>query len=254
MRVIAIANQKGGVGKTTTATCMASILNATGHKTLLIDTDVQCNSTDLYKAETEGVPTLYDMMVEEDSLSAEEVIQHMEAGDIIASDPLLVEAENLKEADAYFRLQEGLENLDGYEYAIIDTNPSVNVMLHNALVAADTVIIPVTADRMSVTGLSQLCRTIGKVQKHLNTKLTISGLLLIKYNDRYNLDRSVRKSFETITESLSTKLFGTYIRESTKCREAQGMRIPLIKYAPKSTTELDYEEFVLEFLRDEGRV
>ncbi|HAL60516.1 MAG TPA: hypothetical protein DCP64_14430, partial [Sarcina sp.] len=87
VKIITLANQKGGIGKTTTATCLAAILNEWGHKTLLIDTDVQCNSTDTYRAATEDVATLYDLILDDDPCTVQEAIQHTEAGDIIASDP-----------------------------------------------------------------------------------------------------------------------------------------------------------------------
>lgn len=251
MKIITIANQKGGIGKTTTATCVASILNAWDHKTLLIDTDVQCNSTDTFRAETEDVATLYDLVIDDEPCSTEEAIQHTEAGDIIASDPGLEEADiKLRSADAFFKLKDALEGLSGYEYVIIDTNPAVNVMLHNALVASDEVIIPVTADRYTVKGLSQLTGTIAKVQKRLNPNLRIKGLLLTKFNERSNLNKDVRKTLIEISSQIGTKVFNTYIRESVKCREAQTERVPLIKYSPKCTTEVDYEAFVKELLEE----
>ena len=251
MKIITLANQKGGIGKTTTATCLAAILNEWGHKTLLIDTDVQCNSTDTFRAETEDVATLYDLILDDDSCTLEEAIQHTEAGDIIASDPGLEEADvKLRDTDAFFKLKDALEGLEGYEYVVIDTNPAVNVMLHNALVAADEVIIPVTADRYTVKGLSQLTNTIAKVQKRLNPKLRIRGLLLVRYDERTNLNKSIGKSLLDIADQIGTKVFDTYIRDSVKCRESQTERMTLIKYAPKCTTEQDYEAFVKELLEE----
>ena len=134
---------------------------------------------------------------------------------------------------------------------MIDTNPAVNVMLHNALVAADEVIIPVTADRYTVKGLSQLTNTIAKVQKRLNPNLKIRGLLLVRFDERTNLNKSIGKSLVDIADQIGTKVFDTYIRDSVKCRESQTERMTLIKYAPKCTTELDYEAFVKELLEEE---
>ena len=245
LKIITLANQKGGIGKTTTATCLAAILNEWGHKTLLVDTDVQCNSTDTFRAATEDVATLYDLILDDDPCTLEEAIQHTEAGDIIASDPGLEEADvKLRDTDAFFKLKDALEGLEGYEYVVIDTNPAVNVMLHNALVAADEVIIPVTADRYTVKGLSQL------VQKRLNPKLRIRGLLLVRYDERTNLNKSIGKSLLDIADQIGTKVFDTYIRDSVKCRESQTERMTLIKYAPKCTTEQDYEAFVKELLEE----
>ena len=226
LKIITLANQKGGIGKTTTATCLAAILNEWGHKTLLIDTDVQCNSTDTFRAETEDVATLYELILDEEA-------------DV-----------KLRDTDAFFKLKDALEGLEGYEYVVIDTNPAVNVMLHNALVAADEVIIPVTADRYTVKGLSQLTNTIAKVQKRLNPKLRIRGLLLVRYDERTNLNKSIGKSLLDIADQIGTKVFDTYIRDSVKCRESQTERMTLIKYAPKCTTEQDYEAFVKELLEE----
>ena len=255
MRVITIANQKGGIGKTTTATCVSSILNAMGHKTLLIDMDVQCNSTDTYRAETEGVATLYDLILDDNPCSLEEAIQHTESGDIIAGDPQLMHADMKlsMQADAFFKLADALEKVEGYDFIVIDTNPAVNVLLHNALVASDEVIIPITADRYAVKGLAQLTETIAAVKRRLNPKLNIAGLLLVKYNERTVLNRDIREGLEESAKMAGTKLFDTYIRESIKCRESQTRRMTLIAYAPKCTTETDYEAFVNnELLGKEG--
>lgn len=252
MKIITVANQKGGVGKTTTAMCIAAILNAWGHNTLLIDTDGQCNSTDTYRAEVDGVATLYDLIISDDPCEIEEAIQHTEAGDIIAGDPQLEVADiKLRDEDAFFKLKDALEGLKGYEYVIIDTNPDVNVMLRNALTAADEVVIPVTADRYPIKGLSQLTTTISKVQNRLNPKLMIAGLLLVKFKARTKLGQDTKNALSGIAEQIGTRLFDTYIRESISCQEAQTLRVPLIKYAPKCTTELDYEEFVKELLGEE---
>lgn len=249
MKVIAIANQKGGVGKTTTATCLASILSSWGYKTLLIDTDVQCNSTDTYRAKVEGVATTYDLVIEEPPCSIDEAIQHTEYGDIIAGDPGLEKADlKLQDEDAFFKLKDALENLTGYEYIIIDTNPDVNVMLRNALVASDEVVIPVTTDRYPLKGLSQLTGTISRVQKRLNPQLKIAGLLIVKYHGNTNLGKDVKNTLVSAAEEIGTKVFDTNIRESIKCRESQALRMPLIHYAKKATTEIDYENFVREFL------
>lgn len=142
-----IANQKGGIGKTTTATTLAGILGTKG-KTLLIDADPQGNSTNTYQALIEDQATLYDVMVDSDALPIEEAVQHMPNGDIVASDPLLAKAGKMLDGnvEGLYRLQDALDLLEGYDYIVIDTAPSLDVVLYNCLIAADRVIIPVTAD------------------------------------------------------------------------------------------------------------
>jgi chromosome partitioning protein len=225
MKVIVIANQKGGIGKTTTATALSSILSSLGHKTLLIDADMQGNSTDTYRAVFDGQATLYDVILEtaEDRTPIQEAIQCTEVGHIIASDPLLRKADDILNGDVngLFRLQDALAELKGYDYVIIDTAPSMNSLLFNCLIAADKVIVPVTADRYGLQGLSQLNQTIQAIKKRQNPRLTIAGMLLVKFNDRTKLSREVKTSLSDVALQMGTKVFNTTIRESTKAREAQ---------------------------------
>lgn len=253
MKTIIVANQKGGIGKTTTATAVASILNAKGYKTLLIDADQQGNSSDTYRAAIEGSATLFDVLLDEERISLEEAIQHTESGDIVASDPLLRKADEILNGDpeGLYRFQDTLEELKGYDFVIVDTAPSLNSILYNCLVAADDVLIPVTADRYGLQGLSQLNDTINAIKRRQNRNLKIIGLLLIKYNKRTLLSREVKNSLEEIAESMNTKVFETTIRESTKAREAQAVRETLIHYDAKSTTAQDYSSFVDELLKEE---
>lgn len=244
-----IANQKGGIGKTTTATTLAGILSQKG-KTLLIDADPQGNSTSTYQARIEDEATLYDVMVDSDKLPLNEAIQHRENGDIVASDPLLTKAEKMLEGnvEGLYRLKDAVEELDGYDYIVIDTAPSLNVILYNCLIAADQVIIPVTADAYSMQGLQQLYNTIKAVQKRQNPSLSIAGLLLVKYSGRSNLEKRVQTQLEELAESMDTKLFQTAIRECVKAKEAQDVKKLLVDYAPNCTTMQDYFSFADELL------
>ena len=244
-----IANQKGGIGKTTTATTLAGVLGKKG-KTLLIDADPQGNSTSTYQAVIEDQATLYDVMVDSDALPIEDAIQHMENGDIVASDPLLAKAGKLLDGnvEGLYRLQDALDVLDGYDYIVIDTAPSLDVVLYNCLIAADQVIIPVTADAYAMQGLSKLNDTIKAVQKRQNPKLQIAGLLLVKYGGRSRLEKNVREEITDVANQIGTKLFATAIRECVKTKEAQMNKKLLIDYAPKCTTMQDYCAFVEELL------
>ena len=214
-----VANQKGGIGKTTTATTLAGILGKKG-KTLLIDADPQGNSSATYQAKIEDQATLYDVMVDSDMLPLEDAIQHMPNGDIVASDPLLSKAEKMLDGDVegLYRLKDAIEELGGYDYIVIDTAPSLNVILYNCLIAADEVIIPVMADAYSMQGLQQLYNTIKAVQRRQNPALKIAGLLLVKFSGRSNLEKIVEKELEQQAQELGTKVFKTAIRECIKTK------------------------------------
>jgi len=257
-KTIVIANQKGGIGKTTTATAMATILKKKGFKTLLIDTDPQCNSSDSYRAKIEDEPTLFDVILDDETIPASEAIQTTDCGDIIPSDPLLRNADNIlgSNLNGVFRLQEKLDELKNnnhYDYIIIDTNPVLNTILFSALIAADDLIIPITADRYAIQGLVQLQETLDTIKKRYNPNLKIIGLLLVKFNRRTRLSQEIQESLEKISGQLNTKLFKSTIRESIKVREAQAVRESLIDYASKSTSAEDYMEFVNEYLKVEGK-
>lgn len=244
-----VANQKGGIGKTTTATTLAGILGKKG-KTLLIDADPQGNSTSTYQAAIENVATLYDVVVDSEKLPLEEAIQHMPNGDIVASDPLLAKAEKMLDGDVdgLYRLKDAIDDFDGYDYIVIDTAPSLNVILYNCLIAANQVIIPVTADAYAKQGLRQLCDTIKAVQRRQNPKLSIAGLLLVKFAGRSNLEKTTKQEIAQEAEQIGTKLFETTIRECVKTKEAQEQKKLLTEYAPKCTTMQDYMAFAEELL------
>lgn len=249
-KVITIANAKGGVGKSSTATALSSILTERGYKTLLIDCDTQCNSTDTYRARSEGTATVYDVLLDESRIGIPEAVQHTECGDILAGDSLLRQAdEKLKgSVDGLYRMADALENCTDFDYIIIDTAPAMNSILHNCLIAADEVIIPVTADRYALQGLSQLFETIRAIRKRQNPDMTIAGLLLTKYNGRANLSREVRASLEEAASQMNTKVFGTAIRECIKVKEAQARKLTLISYAPNCTACEDYISLADELL------
>lgn len=256
MKIIAIANQKGGVGKTTTAVNMVSILNKKGKKALLIDTDQQCNATDTFRAQYEGVATLYDCWLEEPKSrkSIMECIQKTEIGSIVAGDPLLSEAESKISKDPMAGLlsfKNMLSNLEGYEYVIVDCPPTRGAAIQSILVAADEVIIPVSSDRYSIQGLSQIWETIGNIRAGINPKLKIAGLLLVKHNQRTNLNKGGEAALASIAEQLDTKIFKTFIRESTAARESLAARETLLTYKPGSTSGEDYQNFVKEYLKGE---
>ncbi len=252
MKTYVVANQKGGVGKTTTALAIASVLIREGYKVLFIDADRQCNSTDTYFAKFEGIQTLYDVILadEGDRIPLSEAIQHTESGDIVPSDPLLRKADKIlyDEIDGIYRLRDALSDLKGYDYVIIDTPPANNSILQSCLTAADEVIIPTTADRYSIQGLSEINSTINAVRKRPNPDLKIAGILITKFAKRTNLDNETKESLNKISEMMDTKVFNSCIRTCIKVREAQAVRRLLFDYDAKCNASLDYIDMVKELI------
>lgn len=254
--VVTIGNQKGGIGKTTTATALASILKEKGYKTLLIDTDMQCSSTYIFQGEYEGRTTLYDVLLDKDNPSPiSEAIQNTNVGDIVAGDPLLREADVrfVSNPDGYYHLADALEEIrDIYDFVIIDTAPMLNSMLLSSLYASDYVIIPSDPSPLSILGFSQFHDTIATTQKRANPKLKIAGYLLIKYKATTNMSNVTFNQIQKFAQKIGSKIFNTKIRECVKQQEAQGKRTPIIQYSRNSTTAKDYVDFVDEFLDDLG--
>jgi chromosome partitioning protein len=249
MRTIVVANQKGGIGKTTTAMALASLLRNDGHKVLLIDADPQGNASDTYGAVIEGEATLYDVLLERSLSDIKEAIQHTKNGDIIASDPLLRKADECLATDieGVYHMADALSAVkDLYDDVVIDTAPALNLLLYNCLIAADELIIPVVADRYSIVGLSQLYEAVTAVKRRQNPRLTIKGLLLVKYSGRTNLSKAARDTMNRDAESIGSRLFMTTIRECVKCQEAQAAKQDLFAYAPLCTTACDYQDFYNE--------
>ncbi|MBO5706409.1 MAG: ParA family protein [Bacteroidaceae bacterium] len=250
MKIIAVANQKGGIGKTTTSLALAAGLKRKKKKVLLIDLDPQANATDIYRAEIEGVGTAYDLLVDGDT----DCIQNMDAGDIIAGDPNLKDASKLLDGvSAAYKLKKGLASIaPNYDFIIIDTPPALSVLLTNALTAADTVIIPLTSDRFGLHGLVQLNDTIKDIKEFTNPGLTVAGLLLVKYRASTTLAKAVDESLPEYAALLGTKIFDTKIRESIDARKAQAAQAGLYSFAPYCTTARDYDSFIDELLKEEN--
>lgn len=245
---IAITNQKGGVGKTTSAVNIAAVLRKRGKRTLLIDLDPQASATDTYGAKSEDVATAYDLFVNRDT--SDELIQNTAQGDIIAGDILLADADKqITGVGAPYILKECIANFESrYDFIIIDTPPSLNILLTNALTVADEIIIPVCADRYSIKGLNQLYSTIESAQKYTNPNLKIDGILIIKFKARTNIAIQFVSALENISEKMNTKVYDAKIRESVKVGESQALRKSLYEHAANCTTAEDYIKFVDEYL------
>ena len=181
---------------------------------------------------TEGVATVYDVLLDESRLSLDEAIQHTECGDILAGDSLLRQAdEKLKgSVDGLYRMADALDGCENYDYIIIDTAPAMNSILHNCLIAANEVIIPVTVDRYALQGLSQLFETIRAIRKRQNPSLNVSGLLLTKYNGRANLSREVRASLDDVAEQMNTRKL-LLIGVAVSINNRFFLPVPIISYS-----------------------
>ena len=242
---IAIINQKGGVGKSTTAQAIGAGLILKGYRVLFIDLDAQGNLSYSMGASARG----YNAMgILERPETAKEEIQHTAAGDIIASSPKLAGADKLLEdTGKEYRLKEALDSLEGlYDYMIIDTPPALGILTINALTACTGAIIPAQADPYSLQGIVQLSSTVDTVRKYCNPGLKLQGIVITRFNGRSIIRREVAEALEQTARQLHTKLYKARIRECVSLVEAQATRTPIFKYAPRSNAAADYKALVEE--------
>lgn len=246
--VISIANQKGGVGKTTTALILADMLHRTGHKVLLVDMDAQRNATQIAGANTgAGVATVYDLLMSD--MSAADVIQQTNTFDVLAGDDELKEIDGaLQKIGREFILRRKLEVAKGnYDVVLIDTPPARGVAMTNALVASDLVIVPSPCAYFAMTGLSDLKNTVDEV-RYLNPALKVAGILLVQYSEKQKATKEWRETLPVIAEALGAKIFDTKIRKCQDVENAQTRKKQLLDYNDKCTAALDYVEFYEELI------
>jgi len=250
MKTISISNQKGGVGKTTTALCLSAGLAERGYRVLSIDLEQQRNLTATIGNTQSEQLTILDVLTGE--ATAREAIQHSATGDFIAgSKQLSLIDEILKDAeDKYTRLRDALKPLNrSYDYCIIDTPPALGSLTLSALIASNAVIVPVECDLYSAYGFTDLSDTIQAVRDNANSKLRVLGVLLTKFDRRTNLSREMTEYLEQITGAFNTTLFDTRIRHSIKAREIQLKPQGLFKYAPRHGLTQDYRDFTEEVIQ-----
>ena len=248
MQIIAIANRKGGVGKSTTAMALTSGLSLKGFKVLAIDLDAQRNLTSTMKAKSDE-KTIFSVLTGD--ISIKESIRHTQNGDIIPSSKSLSGADAvIKQTGKEYRLKEAIEKIKfNYDYIIIDCPPALGILTVNALTAANTIIVPAQADIYSISGVEDLQEIIIPIKKYCNKDLTVAGILLTRYSPRAVLSRDITTLTEQLAKKMGTSLFKTKIREAIAVKEAQINRESLFTYAPKAKVTEDYKNFTEEFIK-----
>lgn len=246
--VIALTNQKGGVGKTTTACALVAGLAAKGKKVLGVDLDPQGNLGFSMGLDLENCYTVYDIFKKE--VSVFDAIQHADSCDLIASDIMTSSIElEFNNPGREYLLKEALEPLmTYYDFIIIDTPPSLNILTVNAYVVADYLIIPMSPEILSLVGVAQIKETIDSVRASFNPSLSVLGILLNKFNKRTLLAREVAEIAETLAGQLYTRIFEVKIRTSISVAEAPAQGQSILEYAPKSTSAQDFSELINEIL------
>jgi chromosome partitioning protein len=258
--IYVLANQKGGVGKTTTAVNLAAYLAQWGQRVLVVDVDPQANATSSLGMDKRSVPlSTYDLLVREAPLADVVRPSGWERLDVVPSSPTLagatVELINLPQRE--FRLRQALaglgEEADGrYDYVLIDTPPSLGILTVNGLTAAtDGVIIPVQCEYLALEGLSQLARTIELVRRALNPALRVRGLVMTMYDSRTTL---ARQMVEEVHRHFPGRVFDAIVPRSVRLSEAPSFGEPIVSYAPASAGALAYAALAQELLAGDGRL
>ncbi len=253
-KVITITNQKGGVGKTTTAINLASCIAVAEKSVLLVDIDPQANATSgIGIVPDEQNYSTYELLM--DDIPIEEVVTKSKVPflDVIPSHIRLVGAEvELVEMQAReHRLKEKLAKIkDNYDFIFIDCPPSLGLLTLNALTAADSVLIPIQCEYYALEGLSQLLNTIHLVQKGLNPNLSIEGVLLTMYDNRLNLCNQVA---EEVREYFKEKVYNTVIHRNVRLGEAPSFGKPIIMYDAVCVGSQDYISLAEEVIGEENK-
>lgn len=251
-RVIAVANQKGGVGKTTTSVNLCAYLAAAGKKVLLLDIDPQGNATSGIGLEKRGIRNcIYDALIND--IPLEKVVQKssLDGLDVVPATIQLAgaEIELVPTMSREVRLRRVLEDIrDRYDYIIIDCPPSLGLLTINALTAADTVLVPIQCEYYALEGLSQLTNTVKLVQKHLNSSLRYEGVLLTMYDARTNLASQVA---EEVHKFFGSRVFKAVIPRNVRLSEAPSHGQSILTYDERSKGAEMYQLLAKEVIANE---
>ena len=247
-KIIAITNQKGGVGKTTAALSLISALHLRKHKVLGVDLDPQGSLGFSAGLDIENCDTIYEVFKGRKKI--DDVIVDTELGDFIPSNILLSAAElefNMPARE--FLLRDQLAKVaDDYDYIIIDTPPALNVLTINAYVASEGLIIPMAPEILSLLGITQLRDTVDTVRRYYNSNLDVMGILLNRYNPRLVLNREVEEMSQEVARKLDTKVFRAKIHAGVAIAEAPAYGESVLTYAPKSRSAQNVWELLDEMM------
>ncbi|WP_248884073.1 ParA family protein [Acidithiobacillus acidisediminis] len=250
MRVVAIANQKGGVGKTTTAVNLAAALAALGKRVLVVDLDPQGNATTGLGGEKGRWPNVYHLLLEEADLAA--VAQSWGALSLVAAsaDLAALELELAGKEGREFRLRRTLQQTQDWDYVFIDCPPSLGLLTLNALVAADRVLIPMQCEYFALEGLTQLLDTLRRVRAQLHPGLEVDGLLRTMFDARNRLTTEVSRELE---QHFPERLYRVIVPRNVRLAEAPSFGRAAIDYDPQCAGAEAYRLLAQEFLQREQR-
>lgn len=248
--ILAIANQKGGVGKTTTAFNLSSALALMGKNTLLVDIDPQAHSTvSVVNNSTQFDKSIYDVMVNSDVKIGDVIVKTSVPGLEIAISKIAMaklEPILLGEIDGHFRLRDVIEPVrKRYEFIIIDTPPTLGLITINALVAATHILIPIQSSYLSLEGTDDLLETVIKIRKNVNHNLQVLGVLITLHDRRTNISRD---AVERIKRVFGKKVFRTVISKNVKLEESPAYRESIFTYAPDSVSAIQYKKLAKEVI------
>ena len=257
-KIIAIVNQKGGVGKTTTAINLATALAAVQYNVLLVDFDPQGNaSTGLNIRKTAQIKSIYDVIIGNATMS-EIILPTLVPGLYIAPssrDLAGAEIELVSIARRHFRLKDNIASLNGgerhYDYILIDCPPSLSLLTINAMAAANSVIIPLQCEFFAIEGLSQILQTINQIKQNINQELELQGIVLTMYDNRNNLSEQVSSD---VRSHMNDKVYETTIPRNVRLSEASSFGKPALIYDFRCPGSMAYVHLAKEILEQENKV